>query len=141
MMFLLDTDVISELRRPQKANRNVKAWADAIPVTSFYLSAITILELEIGVLLLTRKDARAGAALRTWLEGQILPDFEGRILPVDNAVALRCASLHVPLPRPIHDSLIAATAMVHSMTLATRNRSDFEGTGVVLIDPWLQQTR
>jgi predicted nucleic acid-binding protein len=139
-MFLLDTNVISELRRPGKANRNVKAWADANPATSFYLSAITILELEIGVLLLMRKDAPGGAALRTWIDKQVLPDFKGRILPVDSAVALRCATLHIPHPRPVHDSLIAATAMVHGMTLATRNRADFEGTGVALIDPWLQQT-
>jgi predicted nucleic acid-binding protein len=139
-MFLLDTNVISELRRPGKANRNVKAWADANPATSFYLSAITILELEIGVLLLMRKDTPGGAALRTWINKQVLPDFRGRILPVDSAVALRCATLHIPHPRPVHDSLIAATAMVHGMTLATRNRADFEGTGVALIDPWLQQT-
>jgi len=136
-MFLLDTNVVSELRRPDKANRAVVAWAGAIPAASFFLSAISILEIEIGALLIGRRDAAQGAALRRWIDDQLLPRFEGRILAVDTAVAQRCARLHVPDPRAERDALIAATAMVHGLTIVTRNIADFEPTGVALLDPWV----
>ena len=137
-MFLLDTNVISELRRPEKANRHVVEWANTVPAVSFFLSAISILEIEIGTLQLARKDPARGELLRTWIDEQILPFFEGRILPVDTAVAQRCARLHIPDPRPERDALIAATAMVHSLTVVTRNSADFEVTGVALLNPWFQ---
>jgi predicted nucleic acid-binding protein len=139
-MFLLDTNVISELRRPDKANRNVIAWASAIPAASFFLSAISILEIELGALLIARKDAAQGAVLRTWIDDQILPRFEGRILAVDTVVAQRCAHLHVPDPRGERDALIAATAMVHGLTVVTRNVADFEPIGVTLLNPWQSQS-
>ncbi len=139
-MFLLDTNVISELRRPTRADRNVVAWAGALPAASFFLSAISILEIEIGVLLRARKDAAQGAILRAWIDDQILPRFDSRILAVDTAVAQRCARLHVPDPRAERDALIAATAMVHGLTLVTRNVADFEATGVALLDPWRPQS-
>ena len=135
-MFLLDTNVISELRRPDKADRNVVAWAGAIPAASFFLSAISILEIELGVLLMARKDAAQGAVLRAWVDDQILPRFDGRILAVDIAVAQRCARLHVPDRRAERDALIAATAMVHGLTVVTRNVADFEPVGVALLNPW-----
>src|SRR5882757_7341299 len=135
-MFLLDTNVISELRRPERANRNVVAWAGSIPAAGFFLSSISILEIEIGTLQLGRKDPTQGALLRAWIDEQILPRFEGRILPVDTSVAQRCASLHVPDPRSERDALIAATALVHSLTVVTRNTADFEPTGVALLNPW-----
>jgi len=135
-MFLLDTNVVSELRRPDKSNRAVLAWAGAIPAASFSLSAISILEIEIGALLIGRRDAAQGAVLRRWIDDQLLPRFEGRILPVDTAVAQRCARLHVPDPRAERDALIAATAMVHGLTVVTRNVVDFEPTGVALLNPW-----
>jgi hypothetical protein len=138
-MFLLDTNVISELRRPEKADRNVVAWASTIPAASFFLSAISILEIELGALLSARKDAAQGAVLRAWIDGQILPRFEGRILLVDTAVAQRCARLHVPDPRAQRDALIAATAMVHGLTVVTRNVVDFEPAGVALLNPWEPQ--
>jgi predicted nucleic acid-binding protein len=139
-MFLLDTNVISELRRPQKANRHVVKWASTVPAASFFLSVISILEIEIGTLQLTRKDPARGELLRTWIDEQILPFFEGRILPIDIDVAQRCAHLHVPDPRPERDALIAATAMVHSLTVVTRNSADFEMAGITLLNPWIQPT-
>lgn len=135
-MFLLDTNVISELRRPDKADRNVVAWANTIPASNFFMSAISILEIELGAHLIERKDAAQGAVLRTWIDGQILPRFEGRILVIDTAVAQRCAQLHVPNPRAERDALIAATALVHGLTVVTRNVGDFEPTGVPLLNPW-----
>jgi predicted nucleic acid-binding protein len=137
-MFLLDTNVISELRRPERANPNVVAWAAAFPAASFFLSAISILEIEIGTLQLLRKDPAQGALLRAWIDEQIMPRFEGRILPVDINVAQRCARLHVPDPRSERDALIAATALVHSLTVVTRNTPDFEAAGVALLNPWNQ---
>jgi predicted nucleic acid-binding protein len=135
-MFLLDTNVISELRRSEKANRNVMAWAGTIPAASFFLSAISILEIELGALLMARKDAAQGAALRGWIDDQILPRFGGRILPADTAVAQRCTRLHVPGRRAERDALIAATAMVHGMTVVTRNVADFQPDGVAVLNPW-----
>jgi predicted nucleic acid-binding protein len=138
-MFLLDTNVISELRRPERADGNVVAWAGAISAASFFLSAISILEIELGALKIARRDAAQGAILRAWIDDHILPRFEGRILAVDTAVAQRCARLHVPDPRSERDALIAATAMVHGLTVVTRDVADFEPTGVELLNPWLIQ--
>ena len=138
-MLLLDTNVISELRRPEKADSNVLAWASTIPAASFFLSAISILEIELGALLIARRDAAQGAILRAWIDDQILPRFDGRILAVDTVVAQRCARLHVPDPRTERDALIAATAMVHGLTVVTRNVADFEPVGVALLNPWKPQ--
>jgi toxin FitB len=137
-MFLLDTNVISELRRPDKAHRNVAAWANASPAADFFISAISILEIELGARLIERKDAARGAVLRAWIDNHILARFEDRILAIDTAVALRCAQLHVPNPRAERDALMAATALVHGLTIVTRNVGDFEPTGVPLINPWEQ---
>jgi toxin FitB len=138
MMFLLDTNVVSELRkvRAGKADPNMAAWAERVDAAELFLSAITVMELELGVLSLERKDASQGAILRTWLEQQVLPEFSGRILPIDSVVALRCARLHVPDRRGERDALIAATALVHGMTVVTRNIVDFQHTGVPLLNPW-----
>ncbi|MGV2181448.1 type II toxin-antitoxin system VapC family toxin [Rhizobium rhizogenes] len=138
MIFLLDTNVVSELRKigDGKADANVVAWIEAQDATSFYISSITILELERGILGIQRRDAAQGARLRSWLENYVRPAFAGRILPIDDAIATRCAHLHVPDRRNEADALIAATALVHGMTVVTRNVKDFEGTGVVVIDPW-----
>ena len=138
-MFLLDTNVISELRRPDKADRNVTAWAKSVPAERFFISAISILEIELGALLIARKDATQGAVLRAWIDHQILFRFDGRVLAVDTAVAQRCARLHVPDPRAERDALITATAMVHGLMVVTRNVADFEPTGVALINPWKPQ--
>jgi predicted nucleic acid-binding protein len=137
-MFVLDTNVVSELRKAKagKANRNVAAWAVGVSSGSLFLSAITVLELESGVLLVERRDPVQGALIRAWMDGHVMPAFDGRVLPVDTAVALQCARLHVPDRRSERDALIAATAMVHGMTVVTRNVVDFEQTGVPLLNPW-----
>jgi hypothetical protein len=137
-MFLLDTNVISELRKARagKADRNVAAWARAVPAGSLFLSAIVIQELEIGTLLAERRDPPTGAILRAWLDDHVLPAFAERILSVDTTVARRSAALHVSDPRPVRDGLIAATGLVHGMTVVTRNVADFAPTGVPLLNPW-----
>jgi len=137
-MFILDTNVISELRKAKsgKADSKVMAWAAAINADVLFLSAITILELEMGVLQVERKDPLQGNLLRSWLDNQVLTAFDGKILVVDEAVAQRCARLHVPDRSSERDALIAATALVHGMTIVTRNVSDFETSGVDLINPW-----
>ena len=138
MMFILDTNVVSELRKVShgKADTNVTAWIESVDAADLFVSAITILELEFGVLSIELKDAIQGALLRRWLEEYVLPEFSRRTLPVDTAVALRCARLHVPDKRSERDALIAATALVHGMTVVTRNASDFKPTGVNVFNPW-----
>jgi toxin FitB len=135
-MYLLDTNVISELRKGKKAHPNVKKWAEPLPSASLYISVISVLELEIGILLLERRDKEQGAILRAWMDRHVLPTFSGRILSIDTAVAQRCATLHVPNPCSDRDALIAATALVHGLTVATRNAADFERTGVSVLNPW-----
>ena len=137
-MYLLDTNVVSELRRATtgKADPRVVAWAASVPVASLFVSVVTVLELELGVLQIERRDPAQGALLRVWLEKQVLPAFAGRMLPVDVAVARRCARLHVPDPRSERDALIAATALTHGLIVATRNGTDFRPTGVATFDPW-----
>ena len=138
MMYLLDTSVVSEIRKARagKADRHVAAWAAAVPGADLFVSVIAIQELEIGVLLAERRDPSQGRVLREWLDVHVLHAFEGRVLPVDTQVARRSAHLHVPSPRPVRDALMAATALVHGMTVATRNVADFEPTGVPVINPW-----
>jgi len=138
MMYVLDTNVLSELRKVRlgKADANVAAWTDSVDAADLFVSAITIMELELGVLSVERKDAAQGAMLRSWLEQHVLPEFSGRTLPIDTAVAQRCARLHVPDKRGERDALIAATALVHGMTVVTRNVADFKPTGATIVNPW-----
>lgn len=135
MRYLLDTNVHSELRRDDRANPAVRRWAAKYQLEDFFLSAITILEIELGVLRIARRDPEQSKPLRAWVE-KTLGDFAGRIIPMDTDVALQCAALHVPNPRPDRDAYFAATALVHDLTVVTRNTRDFEGTGVKLLDPW-----
>ena len=138
-MYLLDTNVVSELRKARsgKADGNVVAWAASVQPLGLFLSTITILELETGVLLVERRDPAQGGMLRIWLNDHVLPAFAGRILAVDTLVAQRCARLHVPDPRADRDALIAATAICHGLTVVTRNIADFEPTGVQILNPWV----
>lgn len=142
-VYLLDTNVVSELRKVTagKADPHVAAWQAAVDESACYLSVITMQELRVGVMRVERRDAVQGLRLRAWLEQRVVPTFAGRILPVDLAVAECCATLHVPDPRATSDALIAATAITHGLTLVTRNTADFAGMGVATLDPWQAPSR
>ncbi|PID64120.1 MAG: VapC toxin family PIN domain ribonuclease [Gammaproteobacteria bacterium] len=137
-MYLLDTNVISELRKvgDGKADKNVALWVSKQDILQCYLSAITVMEVEIGALRIARKDKKQGTVLLKWLEEMVLPQFSERILPIDTRVARCCARFHVPNPCSERDALLSATAFCHGMTVVTRNVRDFEATGVALINPW-----
>jgi toxin FitB len=137
-MYLLDTNIISELRKAKsgKSDKNVIRWANSVSATTLFLSVITILELETGVLLSERRDPQQGAILRSWLNTHVLPAFSDRIIAIDVAIAQRCAKLHVPNPRSDRDAIIAASALVHGMIVVTRNVEDFEPTGAEILNPW-----
>lgn len=137
MRFLLDTNVISELRKPAtKADASVRAWAQAQAAADLAISVITVMEIEIGIGRLDRREPARAARLRTWLERDVLGAFEGRTLGVDLAVARRAAAMHVPHPRSERDALIAATAAERGLAVVTRNTADFEVLGVRSLDPW-----
>ena len=137
-MYILDTNVVSELRKARsgKANPLVVDWSENVSASSLFLSAISVLEIEIGILSVQRRDSIQGSVLRSWMDNQVLPAFHERILPIDTVVSQRCAKLHVPDPRSDRDALIGATALVHGMTVVTRNVSDFEPLGVDIFNPW-----
>ena len=138
-MYLLDTNVISELRKAKsgKADHNVVTWANSVSTFNLFLSVISILEIETGVLLVERRDPAQGMVLRAWINEHVLPAFTNRILSIDVPVVQCCAKFHVPNPSSDRDALIAATAFVHGMTVVTRNVSDFKSTNVACLNPWI----
>lgn len=137
MSYLLDTNVVSEMRKPRnQANKGVQDWARSQAAESLFLSVITVLELEIGVARMERRDPHQGSRLRSWLSERVLVAFADRIIPIDLAVAQRAAALHTPDPRPERDALIAATAKVHGLRIVTRNVKDFAPLGVDGVNPW-----
>lgn len=135
---MLATKVVSELRKlgDDRCDGAVAAWVEGVEASACYVSALTLTEIEIGILRVARRDAGQGARPRRWMDRRVAPEFAARTLPVDTAVALRCAALQVPDPRSECDPLIAATALVHGLTVATRNLIDFVGTGVAAVNPW-----
>lgn len=137
-MYLLDTNVVSELRKASdgKADRKVLRWADSRDESELFLSVISLEELERGILLAERRDRRKGEVLRTWLESRVIPTFADRLLVVDAAVARRSAAIQVPDRLPEADALIAATALVHGLKMVTRNVAHFAPTGVEVVNPW-----
>ncbi|MET0376268.1 MAG: type II toxin-antitoxin system VapC family toxin [Rhizorhabdus sp.] len=138
-MYLLDTNVLSELRkrRSGKIDTAVEAWANSVDQADLYLSVITVMEVELGIALLERRDPHQASVLRLWLHDKVMPAFAGRILAIDAAIALRCARLHVPDTKSERDAWIAATGLVHGLAVVTRNVADFTGTGTTLLDPWV----
>lgn len=139
-MYVVDTNVISELRKRDRADPRVLEWAERNDPGLFYLSCITLLELEYGALLIARRDPVQGRLMRRWVEREIMVRFAGRILAIDVPIALACAALHVPDPRPDRDAWIAATALVNDMTVVTRNTRDFAATGARVFNPWVAGT-
>ena len=135
-MFLLDTNVVSELRKQTRMSKDVKNWIEGVSLSTLFLSAITILEVEIGAQRIARRDRKQGDHLLRWIEVGLMSAFAGRIIPVDVAIARRSAALHVPDPRPERDALIAGTALVHGLTLVTRNVRDFAKMGVAVVNPF-----
>ena len=137
-MHLLDTNTVSEVRkvRAGKGNPHVATWIDSVPPQTLFLSVISVLEIEIGIRLLDRRDKHQAEMLRYWLEVQLLPSFANRIVEVDVDVCKRCAELHVPNPQPQLDALIAATALTRGLTVVTRNVRDFGAMRVAVLNPW-----
>jgi predicted nucleic acid-binding protein len=135
-MYLLDTNVVSELRVISRANPNVVSWSQQQDWSAFFLSVATVMELQYGALLLSRRDPAQGAPMSEWVRQRVLPDFASKILPLTEEIALVCAALHVPNRRGDRDAWIAATAMVHDLTVVTRNVRDFQGTGARVLNPW-----
>lgn len=138
-MFLIDTNVLSALRRPETAPPAVTAWAAAIPVGDLYLSVMSVYEIDLGIRRMERRDPAQGTVLRAWFSRRVIANFRDRILPITEAVAMQCAHLQVPDPRPERDSFIAATALVHRLMVVTRNVRDFVDMGVTLVNPWDDQ--
>lgn len=134
MRYLVDTNVLSDARRRRSGPPS--AWLGEQRVADLGISVGSLMELDIGIRIKERSDPAQGAALRRWFQEQVLEAFAGRVLPVDERVAIEAAALHVPDPMPDMDSLIAATARVHGLTVATRNVSDFARSQVPVLNPW-----
>jgi len=138
-MYLLDTNVVSELRKATggRANPGVVEWANETSAALLFVSVVSLHELELGVLLAERSDPSKGEILRAWLGGGVIPAFSERVLPIDAPIVKRAAALHVPDPAPFRDALIGATALVHELIVVTRNARDFERfDGLEVLNPW-----
>jgi predicted nucleic acid-binding protein len=140
-MYLFDTNVVSEIRLPDRANPNVVSWALSVPRSAQYISVVTLMELEIGALSIKRRDASQGNMLQNWIRSAVLPGFAGRVLAFDADASLHCAPLHVPNKRPERDAMIAATALAHGLTVVTRNKRDFAPMAVPVLNPWQSGSR
>ena len=137
-MYLLDTNIVSEGRKlgTPRIDPQAARWFARVDAETTFVSAMTVFELERGVRQMERRDPRQGAALRHWLDGQVTTTYEHRTLPLTRAVALVCASLHIPDPKSERDAWIAATAIDAGLVLVTRNTEDFAEMGVELINPF-----
>jgi predicted nucleic acid-binding protein len=133
--YLLDTNVVSDLRRPAKASRAFRDWFEQHQREPMWVSVVTLGEIEQGVSQVERRDLEQGELLRSWFEEQVLATFEQFAIPVDADIARTAARLRVPDPRPWVDSIIAATAIVGNLALVTRNTRDFPDD-VRHINPW-----
>jgi toxin FitB len=135
-MYLLDTNVLSALRRRDRMDANLRHWAESVLLSDQYLSVISIMEIELGILRVERRDAAQAAVLRRWFDGELGRAFADRILPITDTIARRCAALHVPDPKSERDAYIAATALEHRFAIVTRNVADFAHCGVEIVNPW-----
>ena len=137
-MYLLDTNIISELKKLDsgKIHPQVQRWAYSINLMQTKISVVSITEIRTGILSLTRKDQAQAASLDNWFTNRLLPAYRTRTLSVDTEVALICAQLHIPAKRPINDAYIAATAIAHKLKLVTRNIQDFQGMPITLENPF-----
>jgi len=133
--FLIDTNVVSELRKGERADAGVRAWFDEHKADQLWLSVLVVGELRRGVELLRRRDEQAGTRLSDWLD-TIAHDFDDRIIPITIEVAERWAALNVPDPVPVVDGLLAATALERDLVLVTRKTADIERTGVAVLNPF-----
>ena len=138
MSYLLDTNVISELRKGESCDPNVRAWFLPIPVEELFVSVLTIGEIRRGIESIRFRDQPTARVLELWLR-QLVSSYEDRILPVDQEVAERWGEMNVPDPLPVMDGLIAATAGVHDLTVATRNTKDVARTGVPFVNPFARR--
>lgn len=138
MKFLLDTNIISEIRKTSRAHPNVIAWVEATNINDIGTSVVVLAEIRRGIELKRRHDPAQAAALDSWFE-QMRTGLGGRVLPIDEAIADQWARLNVPDPLPFVDGLLAATAIARGLTLVTRNLADVERTGVRLVDPFVSQ--
>jgi predicted nucleic acid-binding protein len=136
LTFLLDTNVLSELRRSQRADPAVRQWAGQLDVQQSFISVVTVLEIEHGAVMIAKKDPAFSARLIAWLHNEILPHYDARVLPIDVAVAMKCAQFGQVHANHFADALLAATALVHNLTLVTRNIGDFRDFAVPLVNPW-----
>lgn len=135
----MDTNVISEFRKINsgKANQNVIRYFSEVSPDDIYMSVITFYEFEKGIKQIELRDKVQGAVLRDWMQNHVIKYWGANILPIGRDVATVCADLHVPDPKSLSDSFIAATAMVHNLTLVTRNVKDFESIDVSIVNPWM----
>jgi len=134
--FLIDTNLVSELRKKGRCDPNVAAWQVEASRHGLFISVISMMEIRHGILMARRKNAAFAELLERWYEVQVKSTFDGYVLPIDLAVSERCSTLLSQRSRSLADALIAATAYVNNLTLATRNVADFTDSGVKLVNPW-----
>ncbi len=134
--FLLDTNVVSELRRGAKCDARVAAWQAAQSLEVCHLSVISLMEIRLGIELARRRDPKHGEILQTWYDTKVRPAFSKRMLPVTPEIAEKCAVLHAERTRPFRDSLILATALIHNLVVVTRNTKDFIDSPAQVLNPW-----
>lgn len=133
--YLLDTNVVSELRKGPRTNRNVSEWLEVNSSEELWLSVVVVAELQRGVALVDRRDTDQAETLRTWL-AELITSYDDRILPITLEVAVRWGALGIPDPLPVLDGLIAATALEHKLTVVTRNTTDIARSGVSVLNPF-----